>query len=94
MLVITAALLHASWNYVLKRSGGGLGILALSATTAGILLTPFGIYLIRQGFSFTWPMIGMVVGSGIIHIGYFLLLDRRLGRFSPSLRRHCFSVNR
>lgn len=69
-------MLHASWNYVLKRSGGGLGILALSATAAGTLLTPIALYMMWQGFSFTWPILGMVVGSGIIHIGYFLLLDR------------------
>lgn len=76
LIIIIAALLHASWNYVLKRSGGGLGILALSAATAGAILTPIAFFMIWQGFSFTWPIIGMVVGSGIIHIGYFLLLDR------------------
>jgi drug/metabolite transporter (DMT)-like permease len=40
------------------------------------LLTPISLYLIAQGFSFTWAALGMVVGSGIIHMAYFLLLDR------------------
>jgi drug/metabolite transporter (DMT)-like permease len=69
-------MLHATWNYLLKRCGGGLGILTLSAVTAGLTLTPFSIYLIAQGFSLTWQSLGMVMGSGLIHMGYFLLLDR------------------
>ncbi|AMS31985.1 hypothetical protein AEM42_05410 [Betaproteobacteria bacterium UKL13-2] len=76
LLVLTAAMLHASWNYLLKRTGGGLGILSLSAMTASVALTPISIYLIAQGFTFTWQALGMVAGSGLIHMGYFLLLDR------------------
>jgi drug/metabolite transporter (DMT)-like permease len=76
-LVITAALLHAVWNYLLKKSGGGLGVLTLSAVVAAVILTPISLYLIvATGFTFTWPQIGMVVGSGVIHLLYFLLLDR------------------
>ncbi len=75
-LVLTAALLHAAWNYLLKKSGGGLGLLTLSAVTATIALTPISIYLIARGFEFTWPVMGMIVGSGVLHLAYFLLLDR------------------
>ena len=75
-LVIAAALLHATWNFLLKKSGGGIGVLALSAVTATLLLTPFAVYLIVQGFTFTPAIFGMLVGSGLIHLAYFLLLDR------------------
>jgi drug/metabolite transporter (DMT)-like permease len=76
-LVIAAALLHAVWNYLLKKSGGGLGVLTLSAVIAAVILTPISLYLIvATGFRFTWPQVGMVVGSGVIHLLYFLLLDR------------------
>lgn len=76
-LVITAALLHAVWNYLLKKSGGGLGMLTLSAVVAATILTPISLYLIVvKGFAFTLPQIGMMIGSGIIHLLYFLLLDR------------------
>jgi len=71
-----AAMLHATWNYLLKKCGGGLGMLTLSAVTASVLLTPVALYLIWQGFTFSWPMVGMIVGSGVIHMLYFLLLDR------------------
>ena len=75
-LLVVAAFSHAAWNYLLKKSGGGIGILSLSAVTATIALTPLAGYLIWQGFSFTLPMLGMMVGSGVIHLVYFLLLDR------------------
>lgn len=75
-LVIAAAMLHAMWNYLLKKSGGGLGVLTLSAVTATLALTPVSIYLIVKGFQFSWPVVGMMIGSGLIHLAYFLLLDR------------------
>jgi drug/metabolite transporter (DMT)-like permease len=75
-LVLTAALLHAAWNFLLKKSGGGLGMLTLSAVTASIWLTPISLYLIWQGFTFGAAALGMVIGSGILHMVYFLLLDR------------------
>jgi drug/metabolite transporter (DMT)-like permease len=76
LLVVSAALLHATWNFLLKKTGGGLGVLTLSAVTACILLTPAAVFLIWKSFDFSWVIVGMIVGSGIIHMLYFLLLDR------------------
>ena len=76
-LVLTAALLHASWNYLLKKCGGGIGVLTLSAIVATVALTPFSLYLIfADHFKFTPIMIGVIAGSGVLHMIYFLLLDR------------------
>jgi drug/metabolite transporter (DMT)-like permease len=77
MLVVLAALLHAGWNYLLKKSGGGIGVLSLSAICGVSLLTPVAMYLIvERGFGIGPQAIAMVIGSGIIHLAYFLLLDR------------------
>jgi drug/metabolite transporter (DMT)-like permease len=77
LLVLTAAMLHASWNFVLKKSGGGLGILTLSSIIGSTLLTPIGIGLmIVQSYSFTVAALAMVLGSAFIHLAYFLLLNR------------------
>ena len=79
LLVILAALLHAAWNYLLKKCGGGLGILTLSAITASVVLTPFALFLIWQGFTFPFGVraaLSIVICSGILHMIYFLLLDR------------------
>ncbi len=76
-LVLAAALCHALWNYVLKKSGGGLGILTLSALLAAAMLTPFALFLIVFGaFTFQPVHLFIVIGSGLIHTVYFLLLDR------------------
>ena len=76
-LVITAAFLHAGWNYLLKKCGGGIGVLTLSAIVATTMLTPFSLYLIfANAFAFTPAMIAVILGSGVLHMIYFLLLDR------------------
>ena len=76
-LVITAAVLHASWNYLLKKCGGGIGVLALSAIVATTALTPFSLYLIfANDVDFTPLNLVAIVGGGVLHLIYFLLLDR------------------
>ena len=76
-LVLTAAFLHAGWNYLLKNCGGGIGVLTLSAIVATAVLTPFSLFLIfTNHFEFTPMMIGVIFGSGVLHMIYFLLLDR------------------
>ena len=77
LLVISAAFLHAGWNYLLKKCGGGIGVLALSAIVATAVLTPFSLYLIfANNFAFTPLMLGVIVGGGVLHMIYYLLLDR------------------
>jgi drug/metabolite transporter (DMT)-like permease len=76
LLVLTAAVLHATWNYFLKKSGGGVGLVALSTVLSSFILTPLAIYFIVVGHSLTWAQAGVCFGSGVIHTIYFLLLDR------------------
>jgi drug/metabolite transporter (DMT)-like permease len=76
LLVLTAAILHAVWNYFLKKSGGGVGLVALSTVLSSFILTPLAIFLIARGYSPTWIEAGVCLGSGVIHTIYFLLLDR------------------
>jgi uncharacterized membrane protein len=76
LFVLTAAVLHATWNYFLKKSGGGVGLVALSTVLSSLILTPLAIYFIVAGHSLTWAEAGVCFGSGVIHTIYFLLLDR------------------
>jgi drug/metabolite transporter (DMT)-like permease len=76
LLVLTAAVLHATWNYFLKKSGGGVGLVALSTVLSSLILTPLAIYFTIIGRSLTWTEAGVCFGSGVIHTIYFLLLDR------------------
>ena len=77
LLVVGSAFIHASWNFILKKSGGGSGLVALSC------LLSLGIYLpvvvgavLYSGYDFQWIHLALIFSSGLIHTGYFLLLDR------------------
>jgi drug/metabolite transporter (DMT)-like permease len=77
LLVLGSAFIHASWNFVLKKSGGGSGIVALSCVLSLAIYLPVGIAaVVMQRYQFQWIHVALMFGSGMIHTGYFLLLDR------------------
>jgi drug/metabolite transporter (DMT)-like permease len=75
-LVLIAALLHALWNLVAKRAGGGPAFVWLYGTTSAVLLSPLAaaLFFVQDpqlsfaGFSFT-------AASAILHTAYFLVLQ-------------------
>jgi drug/metabolite transporter (DMT)-like permease len=77
VLVLLAAVLHASWNVLVKRieaGGAALGIYgALSAACYAPLA--FGLIAVRRP-SLSAAGAGVIVGSAILHTGYFLSLQR------------------
>ena len=84
-LVLAAAFIHASWNLLAKRAGGGAAFVWLFAALSTVLYAPIAVIL------YLWqrPLIGPVeiffmAGSALIHIGYFLVLQRgyRVGDLS------------
>src|SRR3954462_716066 len=76
-LVLVAAFLHAAWNLLAKRAGGGTILVWLYGTTSAVVLTPLALALIAirrpalgpAGLSFT-------LASAVIHIAYFVVLQR------------------
>jgi len=76
-LVLFAAFVHASWNFLLKKSGGGTGLITaatLLSLAAYLPVVAGAIYL--QGYSFKPIHLALMFGSGMIHTAYFILLDR------------------
>ncbi|HVS25894.1 MAG TPA: DMT family transporter [Burkholderiales bacterium] len=76
-LVLAAAFLHAGWNYVLKKSGGGVGFVWLFAACSTLVYAPLaiGLFLIQK------PQLGLIqlaflFGSAGLHTIYYLLLDK------------------
>ena len=58
-LVLGAAFIHASWNYVLKKSGGGIGFVWVFAALSALIYAPLAAgAVILQGFQFTIGEIG------------------------------------
>jgi drug/metabolite transporter (DMT)-like permease len=76
-LVLVSALVHASWNYLLKKSGGGPGLITAAASLSLLVYAPIvAIVLATQDYRFTPMHAALAFGSGMIHTAYFLLLDR------------------
>lgn len=74
-LILSAALVHASWNYLLKKSGGGIGFVWLFGALSTALYCPLAIVLF-QSASISPTGWTLIAASGVIHTAYYLLLDR------------------
>ncbi|MGH8662295.1 MAG: EamA family transporter [Burkholderiales bacterium] len=76
-LVLAAAFVHASWNYFLKRSGGGAVFVWLFATLSALIYAPLAAFIIWwQQPDFGWVHYGLMLASAVLHTVYYLLLDR------------------
>jgi len=69
-LVLGAALLHASWNAIIKSSRDVMLDTALVAAGAGILALPLAAFVPLPA-SASWPYLG---ASAAIHVAYFSTL--------------------
>jgi drug/metabolite transporter (DMT)-like permease len=76
-LVVSAALLHALWNIVAKKSAGGAPMMLLTSLFAALLWSPLGVWaawgvVLHWG----WREWALIVASGLAHYFYFNLLLR------------------
>ncbi len=84
-LVLVAALIHALWNFVAKKSGGDIRVALISNVVLCIVWAPVGLWFIRRDVAefgaLQWSLVG---ASGAIHVVYFVTLLRgyRLGDLS------------
>lgn len=85
LLVLVAAVLHATWNLCAKRAGGGLPFVWLVGVVICALYVPVLIgYWWWRNPQLHWTALLWVAGSGVLKTGYSLFLQRgyRLGDFS------------
>jgi uncharacterized membrane protein len=76
-LVLVAAFVHASWNFLLKKSGGGTGLLTAASLLSLAVWAPVLVAAVWiQGYAFEPMHLLLMLGSGLTHTAYFLLLDR------------------
>ncbi len=76
-LVLIAAVIHASWNLFLKRAQSDAVCTAWAVAAGGALvLTPITLVVHGAGIAelgaLQW---GAVAASGVLHVGYFLVLQ-------------------
>lgn len=76
-LILFSAFVHASWNYLLKKSGGGTGLITAASLASLVLYLPIvAAALWIYDYAFQPTHLLLMLGSGLLHTGYFLLLDR------------------
>ena len=76
-LVVFSAFIHASWNFVLKKSGGGSGLITCASLTSLAIYAPIVLGVTwYMGYDFQPVHLALMLGSGVVHTAYFLLLDR------------------
>ncbi len=77
LLILGAALLHASWNFLLKRSGGGSSFVWLSSLITTVVYAPLAIGILwHQHIHLSNLQLAFLFGTAILHTIYFLLLAR------------------
>ena len=76
-LVLSAAFIHASWNYLLKRSGGGTAFVWCFATLSALIYAPLAAGIVWwQQPPLGWVPLAIMIASSFIHTVYYMLLDR------------------
>jgi drug/metabolite transporter (DMT)-like permease len=84
-LIVVAAFIHASWNILLKRVQGGLSFLWCVDILQTFVFAPWVAWVIWQNKSpVGYAEWFFILGSAVIHIGYYFFLQRgyRLGDIS------------
>lgn len=77
VLVLCAAVAHAGWNLIAKRASGGLTFVWLCALTdIGVYAIPAAIQAALRAGELSWSGVGFMLGSGMLHAGYFNALQR------------------
>jgi drug/metabolite transporter (DMT)-like permease len=75
VLVLTAAVCHASWNFLAKRVHGGAELVWLYSTLSSVLYLPLAVWIFWQADSFTLQQWAFIAGSSVLHLFYFVLLQ-------------------
>lgn len=76
-LVLSAALVHATWNYLLKRSGGGIAFVWWFAALSVLIYAPLTLAVLWwQHPVLGWAHLGLIFASAVLHTAYYMLLDR------------------
>lgn len=77
-LVVLAALIHASWNLLAKRSASaGPAFVFFSSAAASAIYLPWMAWeLLAGAMAWRLPIVGCIVVSGALHLAYSLCLQR------------------
>lgn len=77
-LLVSAAILHAAWNFAAKRVGaGGAVFVWCYYTVSAVLCLPIAIgNLVVAHVTPQWWWLVAALGTGVLHVGYGVILQR------------------
>jgi multidrug transporter EmrE-like cation transporter len=84
-LILAAAVIHATWNFLNKHAGGHATFTWLVAILSALLYAPATITIIEVWqIQIGFVTIGIMAGSAALHTAYFVLLNQgyRVGDLS------------
>ena len=72
LLVILAAVCHATWNLASKRSAHAGGVfLFWSTLLSSIAFAPWALWImVQESFRWTWLLLAAICASGCLHLAY------------------------
>ena len=77
VLVLTAAILHASWNLLAKKTKGKTPFIWLQYIASNMLYLPFLFFQTNQGQTiYLQPLLWFSLSSAVLHLGYFIVLQK------------------
>ena len=78
LLVLLAAVTHASWNLLAKRAAhAGAAFLFWSGLFSCLFYLPWAGWLIAAGgIEWQWPMVACIAASALIHLLYSVTLQK------------------
>jgi uncharacterized membrane protein len=71
LLVTSAALAHATWNFLAKRAAQNKHLIWFSSATEALLLAPFAVWALRSSWSTLtlWAAL-FLLATGVLHVLY------------------------
>ncbi|MFM7427961.1 MAG: DMT family transporter [Elainella sp.] len=76
VLVLLSAVAHATWNLLAKRTQGGAAFLWLFAALSSLIYAPIAAVVWLRSAQLQPQSGWLMAGSGVLHVLYFLLLQR------------------
>ena len=86
ILILSAAVVHAFWNLLAKKAGGGVVFIWLFASLSAVIYAPISFYILWK----VRPQIGLtgltfIFVSALLHLLYFFVLQRGYSKGDLSL---------
>ena len=74
LLILAAALIHATWNFLNKHAGGHATFTWLVAVLSALLYAPATLTIIEiWQLEISPASIGLIAGSAALHTAYFVM---------------------